>query len=327
MFDVQTDAIVNTVNLVGVMGKGVALQFKERFPENFKVYQRACVDRTIGIGKLLVVPALKDGRRIYIVNFPTKIHWRNPSEYSYVEKGLDDLVKVIAEYGIKSIAIPPLGAGNGGLNWAVVKMMIERKLADVNCSVCLFEPGHEAVTRYRNVKLTPARALLVYVLDKMAQLGQYPTEFRAVKAIYFMQRLGAQPIFKMEFAPYVYGPYCDSVRHLLHSVDGAYITGFSDMSKKPFEPFGLINEALPEVRDNVESDLLLVDIAKRTLAYLDDWMDDYGLELLSSVDLLRQKNPSASFDQIYSMLCAWNQRKARLFSDRAIVQRAFTYDT
>lgn len=130
IFEAQTEAIVNTVNLMGVMGKGIALQFKERFKNNYKIYRSACEEHTIDIGKLLTVKAQWQGRDIFIINFPTKKHWRNPSEYSFVEAGLDDLVRVIEQYGIKSIAIPPLGAGNGKLDWKEVRRIISLKYSD-----------------------------------------------------------------------------------------------------------------------------------------------------------------------------------------------------
>lgn len=119
-------ALVNTVNTVGVMGKGIALHFKETFPHNFAVYADACRRGQLAPGRMLVVEdsSLTTGKRL-IVNFPTKQHWRNPSRYEWVESGLQDLVRVIAQYHITSIAIPPLGCGNGGLDWNKVKPMIE----------------------------------------------------------------------------------------------------------------------------------------------------------------------------------------------------------
>ena len=114
-------ALVNTVNLVGVMGKGIALQFKKQFPINFKLYKKACEENTIGIGKLLVTKEQTVFGEKIIINFPTKKDWRKSSEYSYIEDGLDDLIRIIGEYHIKSVAIPPLGAGNGGLHWEIVK--------------------------------------------------------------------------------------------------------------------------------------------------------------------------------------------------------------
>ena len=125
----KAEALVNTVNTVGVMGKGIALQFKKAFHNNFKAYSEACKRNEISIGKLFVTKDcnLNTGEK-YIINFPTKKDWRNPSEYNFIEHGLDDLVHVISKNKIKSIAIPPLGSGNGGLEWERVKKIIESKL-------------------------------------------------------------------------------------------------------------------------------------------------------------------------------------------------------
>src|SRR5690606_23173423 len=116
ILDSHAEALVNTVNTDGVMGKGIALQFKKEFPSNYKEYREAWKNKQIGIGRLLVSKDsnLNLGEKA-IINFPTKTSWRKPSEYEYIEKGLDHLVRLIHENGIKSIAIPPLGAGNGGL--------------------------------------------------------------------------------------------------------------------------------------------------------------------------------------------------------------------
>lgn len=139
-------ALVNTVNTVGVMGKGIALHFKETFPHNFAVYADACRRGELAPGRMLVVEdsSLTTGKRL-IVNFPTKQHWRNPSRYEWVESGLQDLVRVIAQYHISSIAIPPLGCGNGGLDWNKVKPMIEQALSplegvDVMVSITTTRP-------------------------------------------------------------------------------------------------------------------------------------------------------------------------------------------
>ena len=125
LFESDAEALVNTVNTVGVMGKGIALQFKKLFPNNFKIYKKACDDGTVRIGEMLITQDQNTitGPRT-IVNFPTKEHWRNPSQYAFIEKGLDALVDEIREREISTIAIPPLGSGNGGLNWARVKAIL-----------------------------------------------------------------------------------------------------------------------------------------------------------------------------------------------------------
>lgn len=134
-------ALVNTVNTVGVMGKGIALQFKNAFPYNFGVYKRACADGEVAIGKIL---AVADRNLIYgdklIINFPTKTHWRLPSEYIYIENGLVALRDYVISHQVKSLAIPPLGCGNGGLDWLKVKPMIADAMDDIGIRVWVYEP-------------------------------------------------------------------------------------------------------------------------------------------------------------------------------------------
>lgn len=137
------DALVNTVNTKGIMGKGIALQFKEMFPAMFRDYEKACKAGEVRLGKVHVydLGGLTTGGPRWIINFPTKGHWRERSRLADVEAGLEDLVTTILRLGIRSIAMPPLGCSNGGLNWADVSPRIEaafNNLPDVN--VLLFEP-------------------------------------------------------------------------------------------------------------------------------------------------------------------------------------------
>ena len=164
LLDAPAEALINTVNEVGVMGKGIALMFREAFPENTKVYEAACKARTVQVGQVLAVEnhALTGPR--WIINFPTKKHWRNPSKFEWVESGLRDLVRVLKEKQIRSIAIPPLGCGQGGLQWEQVRPAIEAALAELpEVDAIVYEPTSE----YQNSKkrqglesLTPARALV-----------------------------------------------------------------------------------------------------------------------------------------------------------------------
>ncbi len=141
----HAQALVNTVNTVGVMGKGIALQFKAQFPHNYKVYVKACKENTLQVGNLLVVvdKSLRCGNKI-IINFPTKTDWRKPSEYCYVEKGLMALVAFIKERKIQSIALPALGAGNGRLDWSKVKILMEQYLSPLHCNIYIYEPNTDA---------------------------------------------------------------------------------------------------------------------------------------------------------------------------------------
>ena len=138
----DADALVNTVNCVGVMGKGIALQFKIKFPKNFELYREACSKNEVVIGRMFITEenaTLFTDKKI-IINFPTKTHWKYPSEYSYIIDGLDALKREIVQRNIKSIAIPALGCTNGKLDYNKVHQMILNKLQDLECEIYLYEP-------------------------------------------------------------------------------------------------------------------------------------------------------------------------------------------
>ena len=129
LFTVEVEALVNTVNCVGVMGRGVALQFKKAFPANFKAYAKACELGEVEPGRMFITERLDNPK--YIINFPTKRHWRGKSRIDDIESGLDALACEIRKRGIQSVALPPLGSGLGGLHWPDVKEKIESALAEI----------------------------------------------------------------------------------------------------------------------------------------------------------------------------------------------------
>lgn len=317
MFESDAEALVNTVNTMGVMGKGVALQFKNRYHDNYKAYAEACKRGEVRIGQMLVVRDHSLLGEKLIVNFPTKTDWRKPSEYEYVAQGLDALVDTINQYGIKSIAIPPLGAGNGGLRWDRVKQMIEEKLAGLDVRIVVYEPSWQVKEQLakERVKLSDGRALLLYVLFDLVRHGEFVSEFSCEKVCYFLQRFGAKKYFKLEYKPYFYGPYSGKVRHVLYALNGSYIMGYSAMDKKPFEPLNLIPDCWEEVSQYVVSRPELKEIADLTMAFLSGYYSDFALELLSSIDYLQQSGQASDRQSVIDGLKSWNDRKRSLFSD------------
>ena len=323
IFESKAQAIVNTVNTVGVMGKGIALQFKKAFPNNYKAYLDACKTGEIKIGKLFVTKdkSVNSGEKI-IVNFPTKTDWRKPSEYSYIEDGLNDLIRIIQEAKIKTISIPPLGAGNGGLKWERVQELIERILGDVDVEVFVYEPStiiKEHLIKER-IKLTDARALLLYVLYDLVRNGEFVSEFSSEKVCYFLQKFGAKKYFKLNYEPYFYGPYSGKVRFILNVLNGSYIMGYSDMNKKPFEPLTLVGDGYDTVYKYVNERPELSQIAKRTMSFLDGFYSEFALELLSSVDYIAGQRKTFDIETISSGLNEWNDRKRSLFSNKRYIQ-------
>ncbi len=327
LLDSKAEALVNTVNTDGVMGKGIALQFKNMFPQNFKMYAEACKQKTIGIGKLLVTreASLHGGEKI-IINFPTKTSWRKPSEYSYIQSGVKDLVRVIKEYKISSVAIPPLGSGNGGLDWSQVRLILEQYLCNIDCDIHIYEPNtiiQEALRKER-VRLTPARAMLLAVLYDLVKTGEFVSEFTAEKIAYFLQRFGAKDAFKLEYQPNFYGPYSGKVKHVLYYLNGSYIMGYSSKDKKPFEELGLLGDGEADVTAflDLKENAGYKEIVGKTKTFLNGFYSPFGLELLSTIDFIISDKKVHTLDAITAELENWSDRKKTMFSNEKFIQIA-----
>jgi O-acetyl-ADP-ribose deacetylase (regulator of RNase III) len=295
IFDAPTQAIVNTVNTEGVMGKGLALQFKERYPENYKAYRKACKENKVAVGHMFITMHNTLQENKIIINFPTKTTWRKPSEYTYIIDGLKDLKQQIANYKIKSIAIPPLGTHNGGLQWDKVKQIIENTLADVDCDIHIYIPTTEIQEKLKaeRVKLTPARAMMLDVLCDMVLYGEFVSVFAAEKVVYFLQRFGASNQFKIQFQPYYYGPYSNGkIAHVLYYLNGSYISGMTGMQLKPFDEINLIQDTSKTVSSFLQlpENKQYKEIADNTKQFLQDFYSSYSLELLSTIDYLVANN-------------------------------------
>jgi O-acetyl-ADP-ribose deacetylase (regulator of RNase III)/uncharacterized glyoxalase superfamily protein PhnB len=329
LLDSEAQALVNTVNTVGVMGKGIALQFKTRFPNNYKLYAIACDAKEVQIGKLFITEeeSLLNGKKI-IINFPTKTSWRKPSEYSYIEEGLKELVKIIQERGIQSIAIPPLGAGNGGLDWNKVKLILEKHLFNVDCEIHIYQPNKAIQEKLKKerVRLTPARAMLLSLLFELVRHGEFVSEFAAEKIAYFLQRFGAKEEFKLDFQPNFYGPYSGKVRHVLFYLNGSYIMGFSAKDKKPFDELSLIPDAEIEVNAFLAKpeNAKFKTIVEMTKKHLYGFYSPFGLELLSTIDFLMTKKQLNSTEAVSAELENWSERKKTLFTNPNFIQIAIS---
>ena len=172
LLEADAEALVNTVNTVGFMGKGIALQFKRAFPENFRAYQQAVKRGEVQPGKMLVFRTGRLTNPRFIINFPTKRHWRGRSRVTDIEAGLTALVAEVRRLGIGSIAVPPLGCGNGGLDWSDVRPRIERSLSTLtDVDVQLFAPmgappPSRIPVRTAAPTVTVARALLVKLMEQ-----------------------------------------------------------------------------------------------------------------------------------------------------------------
>lgn len=319
----QVDAIVNTVNCVGIMGRGIALQFKNVFPENFKAYSAACKQKTVVPGKMFVHATGTLTAPSFIINFPTKRHWRGKSCLKDIEAGLDDLARIIQEKGITSVAIPPLGCGLGGLDWNTVRASIEQRLTGLN-GVCIivFEPnGTPQSENMRHAPkapdMTPGRAALVALMSRYLKglLDPFVTLLEIHKLMYFMQVSGEHLRLAYKKAPF--GPYAENLRHVLKAIEGFYVNGYADGGDAPEKPLNLIPgaekdaAAMLAVHPDTQAHL------ERVFRLVEGFESSFGLELLSSVHWVASNENPDSLTSLKEKLYAWNSRKKK-FSDRQV---------
>ena len=335
LLDAQTEAVVNTVNTVGVMGKGVALMFKEAFPENFAAYADACARGEVRVGKMFTTANRELTGPRWIINFPTKQHWRHPTKPEWVREGLVDLRRFIVEKGVHSIALPPLGCGNGGLEWTEVRPMIEAALGDlIGVDIIAYEP----TDRYQNqakrtgvATLTPARALIAELVRRYWLLGIECTLLEVQKLAWFLQRgiqkLELEDPLKLRFQADKYGPYSDSLRHLLDALDGSFLRCEKRISDAgPLDTISFNEAKREEVRVYLTEGggSRYREALDQTEKVIDGFQTPLGMELLATVDWLLVRGTAPTLAAIKSALRAWPAgeaaaaRKLRLFDDRLL---------
>lgn len=328
LLDAEADALVNTVNTVGVMGKGIALQFKRAFPGNYKAYKRACEQGAVDLGRMFTWDAGAlggDGPR-YIINFPTKKHWRSKSKLSDIRAGLDDLVRTLKDLSITSVAVPPLGCGHGGLRWDEVRPLIDRAFEEVpDVTVLLYPPeGAPAAVdqpiRTETPKMTPGRAALIGIMQRYMPFAVEITAVDIQKVMYFMQESG-EPL-RLNYTKGRYGPYADNLRHVLSSIEGHYIRGTGDGSAKALDsiPFEVLDDAKPAAADVLAQQPETSARMNRVASLIEGFESTYGLELLATVHQAAQRSDSGdrrneplALDQVEQIVGSWNRRKERLF--------------
>lgn len=330
LLEADVDALVNTVNTVGVMGKGIALMFKERYQANLDVYTKACKTGQVRTGEMFVTETGELMGPRWIINFPTKQHWRAKSQMRWIVDGLQDLRRVIEEKEIRSIAIPPLGAGNGGLNWADVKPTIEQALGDMqDVSIVVFEP----TSKYQNIakhkgleKLTPARALIAELVRRYWVLGMECSLLEIQKLAWFLERAieaeGLKNPLDLKFVANNYGPYADRLRHLLDGLDGSYLKSdkrISDCGPLDTIWFNDVKRDKVELYLKTEAKAYLPALEK-TAKLIDGFESPFGMELLSTVDwLIVQEHVTPTAESMLEGVRhwpageAWAQRKLKLF--------------
>lgn len=319
----DVEALVNTVNCVGVMGRGIALQFKDAFPDNFEDYSAACAAKEVVPGKMHVHPTGQLTNPRFIINFPTKRHWRGNSRIEDIEAGLVDLRRVIVENKIKSIALPPLGSGLGGLPWPAVKERIVEALSDLeDVSITLFEPRPDAdkMKRHRNKEapeLTPIRAALVGLMDRYVRGLMEPdiTLLELHKLVYFLQASGLA--MRLRFRKAHYGPYAENLRHVLSDMEGHYIAGYGYGGDQPEKRLEIVPGALESAESVIASDELTAASFGKIEALVRGFETPLGLELLATTHWAVQQEGAKDVAEIAEVFAMWNERKSN-FTSRQI---------
>ena len=319
----EAEALVNTVNCVGVMGRGIALQFKRTFPENFKAYVARCKRNAIQPGRVFVFETGQLTSPRFIINFPTKRHWRGNSRIEDIESGLASLAEEVRSRDIRSIAIPPLGSGLGGLNWPEVRVRLEAALKEFeDVKVVIFKPGggpaDERANRSSDVpRMTPGRAALVGLMDRYLRglLDPFLTLLEVHKLMYFMQDVG-EPL-NLRFTKGPYGPYADNLRHVLHAVEGHLVSGYTDGGDAPDKQVDLVPGALEDACVFLENNAETHARLERVFDLIEGFESPFGLELLSTVHWVAREQDSQTIDDVVTHTYAWNERK-RQFSRRQI---------
>lgn len=319
--DVQ--ALVNTVNCVAVMGRGVALQFKNRFPANFKAYKAACDKGEVQPGRMMVYDLGPLNSPRWIINFPTKRHWKGKSRIEDIEAGLAALRAEIASRGIASIALPPLGCGLGGLDWSEVRPMIEAALGSMpGLRVVVFEPAGapaaaEMTAAATAPKMTPGRAALVGLIRRYldAVMDPFVSLLEVHKLMYFMQEAG-EPL-NLRFKKALYGPYSENLGHVLKHVEGHFLSGYGDGSDDPEKQLQLLPHAVEQAEAFLAANAESRQRFERVCDLAGGFESAYGMELLATVHWVATQDGAKSAADAVRMTHDWNARKS-MFPDEHI---------
>lgn len=316
----DAEALVNTVNCVGIMGRGIALQFKNEYPANFDAYAAACAREDVQPGRMFIFETRRLTNPKYIVNFPTKRHWKGKSRIEDIDAGLKALAEEIQSRGIRSIAIPPLGSGLGGLNWNDVRPRIVAALEGLgDVEVIVYEPNAApAKTMSREVpKMTTGRAALVVLMHRYLSglLDPFVTLIELQKLMYFMQEAG-EPL-RLNYIKHHYGPYADNLRHVLTKVEGHLLSGYHDGGDAPTKQLELVPGAVKEADAFLDADAETRQRFARVGDLVAGFETPFGLELLATVHWVASREQPMDFEELLSKVYAWNDRK-RQFTSRQV---------
>lgn len=325
ILDADAEALVNSVNCVGYMGRGIALQFKKVWPENFKAYAEACRRMEVQPGKMFVY---ETGRLInprYIINFPTKRHWRGKSRIEDIEAGLKALVMEIRNRNIRSIAIPPLGCGLGGLNWKEVRSLIEQVLEGLQgVRVIVFEPVKKvplprSMRQGQIPEMTAGRAALVALMDRYLRglLVPFVSLLELHKLMYFLQEAGE--LLRLRFTKGAYGPYAENLRHVLHLMEGYYISGYGSGGDQPDKVLELVPGAVKDAEAVLQEKPKTRERLERVSQLVEGFESPYGLELLATVHWIVKNEKLSNIEEIVQQFYGWEKRKRRFSRNQILL--------
>jgi len=323
LLEADAEALVNTVNCVGVMGKGLALQFKQAFPENFRQYQQACRNGEVQPGQMFIVPTGRLDNPRYIINFPTKRHWKNPSRLEDIKTGLQALVAEVKRLGIASIAIPPLGCGNGGLDWSRVAPLIESAFAELpEVKVLVFEPQADSRNTSAPImpasppEMTRARALLICLMEQYSLLD-YPLAVLEVQKLAYLLQAAGEPL-RLQFTKGQYGPYAEKLHSVLQQLEGHFIKGYR--AKDDWTVLQLLPIATEIAHAYLADNPAATDVLSRVSDLMEGFESQYGLETLAITHWVTQEDPqvAASFEKVIAKVQDWTPRQRELMKPQHV---------
>jgi O-acetyl-ADP-ribose deacetylase (regulator of RNase III)/uncharacterized protein YwgA len=319
----DVEALVNTVNCVGVMGRGIAMQFKNAFPENYKAYKCYCDQKKLKPGQLFVYELGRFENPKYIINFPTKNHWRGKSRIEYIQSGLQTLTEELKKRNIHSVSIPPLGCGLGGLDWNEVRPIIEEAFSGlVDLNVFLYEPGRtpqadEMVTRTPKPRMTSGRAALIGLMRRyLAGMMDVSVSLLEIHKLMYLLQESGEPL-KLRFSKGLYGPYAENLRHVLNHIEGHFITGYGDAQDNPDRQIEIKPDAISLAESYIKDH---IDTQKRFASVADlitGFETPFGMELLSTVHWVNHHDSAETYDAAIEATYAWGDRK-RMFNPQHI---------
>jgi O-acetyl-ADP-ribose deacetylase (regulator of RNase III) len=318
------------------MGRGVALQFKKAFPANFKAYEAACKRHDVQPGRMFVYETGFVGNPKFIINFPTKRHWKGKSRIEDIESGLHALADVIKERHIRTVAMPPLGSGLGGLHWPDVRRRIEafaRELPDVSFTV--FEPRADSSdadtvkSKADAPRMTAGRAALIELMRQYLDglLDPFVTLLEVHKLMYFMQEAG-EPL-RLRYVKALYGPFAENLPHVLRAIDGYFVAGYGDGGESPNKELTLVPGAVEEAEAFLTDHGDVRARFARVADLVEGFETPFGLELLSTVHWVSHHEAIDRNDDLVRAVYSWSDRKKQFtprqieLASRTLVQKGW----